>query len=265
MHNKIIWTPEQETFIRENHERMNNQQLADALGMKVTSVRSHMYSMGIYRMRLEYWTAEQVDYLRENYRIMGDVELAEQFAARWYKEKGWGKKHMEKKRRYLKLKRTPDEIEAIQQRNVAQGRFALCPVKAWAKRGTYPDGTIRYWKSTGKKQGTPYIKVDGKYVHWARWRYEQLHGPCPEGYNVVFADRNSYHRTDENLLLISNAENAKRNAEKASAGLSDNYVLGMMTFRNKALRQEIKKQYPQLIEVKRKQLLLQRELKKAEQ
>ena len=108
--NKIDWTDKRLKFLKENYNTMTNQQIADSLGLKITAVRHKCYELGLYKMTLEYWTDEQVDFLLKNYKEKGDTELSEIFNEKWHKDKGWTKKHIEKQRRYLKLKRTPEEI-----------------------------------------------------------------------------------------------------------------------------------------------------------
>ncbi|GEP97678.1 hypothetical protein CCY01nite_39380 [Chitinophaga cymbidii] len=183
--------------------------------------------------------------------------MAEIFQKRWPKEKGWTKKHIEKKRKYLKLERTPQEIRVIHQRNVKAGRFAQCPVKAWNKRGRSPEGEIRYWthKVTGRKY--PVIKCNGDFRHWGRWAWEQAYGKAPKNSNVVFKDGDPYNLTIENLILLSNAELSRRNAEKSSKGLSDNYVAGLLSPHDPILRQMLKSNTT-LIEIKHQQLILNR-------
>ena len=114
---------------------MTNKELANALGLNLTKTRGFLYEMDLKRMELEYWTEEQIKYLLDNYKEIGDVELAEIFNSKWKKNKGWTKKHIEKKRRYLKLKRTQDERHQIYLRNKILGRWKMCPVKAWETRG----------------------------------------------------------------------------------------------------------------------------------
>jgi hypothetical protein len=44
-----------------------------------------------------------------------------------------------------------------------------------------------------------------------RHAWEQAHGPIPKGHNVVFRDGDTMNCKPENLELVSNAENMKRN------------------------------------------------------
>ncbi|SIO53916.1 HNH endonuclease signature motif containing protein [Chitinophaga niabensis] len=239
------------------HDFSNNRQLAEFLQINIGTVRRICYELDLNRLELEYFTPEQVNYLISNFQMIGDCELAEVFQQQWPKKKGWTKKHIEKKRKYLGLKRTQKQIQLIHHRNVKNGRFAICPVKAWNKRGRSPDGEIRYWtqKDTGKKY--PVIKFNGSFRHWGRWAWEQAFGKIPPKYNVVFKDNDPYNLKIENLLLLSNAELAQRNAEKSSKGLSDNYISGILSPHDVELRQVLKSNTT-LIDLKRKQLTLNR-------
>lgn len=252
----MILSPDHISFIHSHWPEMPNPAIAQSIGLTPHQLRTYLYSKGMYKLRLEYWTDEQVDFLRENFQLIGDKELAEIFEAKWPKQKTWTLKHIEKKRNYLGLKRTKEETFAIHHRNIANGSWKDAGAKIWAKRGEMPEGTIRYWGKGNRK--VPYIKVDGAFIHWARHRYEQLHGPIPEGMNCVFADNNPRNRSDHNLILVSNADLGRRNGLTSVVSLSDNYIAGMMTYGNKELRTEILEHHPKLIEIKRLQLQLNR-------
>jgi hypothetical protein len=243
-------------FVEENFFRYTNLQLAVLLGIKLSAVRKLCYSLGLKRMEMEYFTPAQEKYLVRHYQTKGDCELTEIFQKKWPKKKEWTKKHIEKKRKYLNLNRTPDQIQAIHKRNVKAGRFKICPVKAWNKRGRSIEGEIHYWtNSTGIKY--PVIKHSGRFVHWGRWAWQKTYGTIPKSKNVVFKDGNQYNLTISNLILLSNQELAKKNAGKSSQGLSDNYVAGILSPRDTHLR-EIIKTNKTFIEVKRKLLILNR-------
>ena len=107
-------------------------------------------------MELQYWTAAQTRFLRDNYKAFGDTELAEIFEIKWFKAKGWTKKHIEKKRRYLKLKRTTEEKRQIKIRNTKMGRFKICNEKMWKKRGVTPVGEKRVWFN---QLNTPFVVI----------------------------------------------------------------------------------------------------------
>jgi hypothetical protein len=256
---KIQVTEAQLCFLRENYDHMANRELAAALGWKLQFTRDTLYTLGLKRMELEYWTVEQTQFLIENYQQIGDKELAELFESKWLKQKSWSFKHIEKKRKYLNLKRTPEQLAAIHQRNVDQGRFLLCPVKRWLKEGVAAEGEIRLWRqNSGRVVQT--IKIGNKFVHWNRWAWEKNHGPIPKGMMVVYKDGvDPTTATEQDLELITLAEHGRRTGQKAHGQLSDNYIAGILTINNPELRQEIKK-YPALIALKRNQILLNRSI-----
>lgn len=246
-----------ESFLKQNYYKLTNPQLAKDLNLKMSTLRRICYELGLKRIQLEYFTQLQITFLKKHFQKKGDSELAEIFQQKWPKQKCWTKKHIEKKRNYLKLYRTKEEINKIHQRNVKAGKFKICPVKMWNKRGRTPEGEIHYWSQykTGKKY--PVIKHNGRFIHWARWAWEQKYGKVPKGMNVVFNDGNSYKREIQNLILVTDSELARINSQKSSKGLSDNYIAGILTHNNPAIREAIKKD-SQLLEIKRKQLTLNR-------
>lgn len=207
---KTQFTAQDMEFIKKNFHKMTNPQLAKALDMTLTVVRTKCYELGLKRMELEYWTEDQVQYLRSNYKTIGDVELAEYFNATWSKNKGWTKKHMEKKRRQLKLKRTPEEIKSIHKRNVSLGKFAMCAVRMWESRGIAKVGDIRIWKTSYGHQ-FKVIKLKTGFVHYAPWLWKQHYGPIPKGMCIRTKD-DSLNVVIDNLEMITRSEHALRNA-----------------------------------------------------
>ncbi len=258
---KIVWTADALDFMIANFSDYTNSELAQVLGEKLTSVRTRLYELGLKKQELEYWTDEMVTYLLENFRFKGDTEMAEDFGNMWAKEKGWSKKHIEKKRRYLNLKRTAEDKEFIFSRNLMLGRWSECAIKRWETTGQEPVGTIKYWK---RPYGGdfPVIKTDDGFVHWGRYTWAQEYGTIDKGMNVVFVDRNNRNLSLDNLELVSDGELSRRNAEKASTGLSDAYVAGKMTHNNPELRRILIMQ-PGIIELERNRLKLNRTIKQS--
>lgn len=112
---KLAWTKVSEDFIRKNYKTMTAAQMAEALGVKTQTLRMKMYSLGLYKQTNNYWTAEETQILLDNYQSMGDTEIA--------KLLNRPLKQVEKKRNYLALKRTKDQLNKIFARNVANGKY----------------------------------------------------------------------------------------------------------------------------------------------
>ena len=203
--NKIDWTDERSKFLKENFNTMSNKQIADSLGLKITAVRHKCYELGLYKMTLEYWTDEQVDFLLKNYKEKGDTELAEIFNEKWHKDKGWTKKHIEKKRRYLKLKRTPEEIAKIHLGHIKKGVYVEGNKKMWETRGCRKYGEEVVW------YGQKFTKIEKGYIHTRIFNYKKYVGEIPKGMMVRHKDGNQLNCSPENLLLVSRADHARLN------------------------------------------------------
>jgi hypothetical protein len=209
---KIIFSDEEITFIKNNFHSMTNDAIAAALGLKKTRVRTLAYEMGLKRMELEYWTPNQVAFLKQNYQSMGDVMIAEFFENEWPKNKPWTKQHIEKKRRYLKLKRTSIELQQVHLLNKSTGRLTVANRRRWETTGSNAVGTIVLWNCNGYKIAQ--IKTENGYVHYNRWLWEQHHGAIPAGYNIVKKEGCPEIATIEFLEMITKGENAIRNKNR---------------------------------------------------
>ncbi|MEI6865506.1 hypothetical protein [Flavicella sp.] len=211
--NKILLEPHEIEFIHDNFFEMTNQDLADALGLRITKLRMFAYEMGLKKIEMEYWKPSQVLYLKKYYKSIGDVELAEIFSEKWSKNKGWSKKHIEKKRRYLHFKRTSSELKKIHSRNVLMGRFKICNIKMWEKRGITPIGEKRIWFNA---IGLPYVVVKKKdgFVHYNRDLWKKANGPIAKGMNVCVKPQASRLEAKiDDLELLSNGELSRRNSQ----------------------------------------------------
>ena len=127
--NKIVFTPEQHQFLKDNYLRLTNQQLADALGLKITRVRLELAKLNLYKLRLQPWTDEQTAFLIANYRRIGNKELALIFTKKWHKEKGWSNRQINKKLSQLGLKRNNLDLFLIKERNRKNGSFGNINLK----------------------------------------------------------------------------------------------------------------------------------------
>lgn len=212
----IINKAESIAFIKENWELLSNKEMAEHLGVCIQYVRDAAYKQGLYRMRLEYWTEAEVKFLIKKYHTVGDLELSEIFQKKWPKNKKWTIKHIEKKRKYLNLKRTPAELQKIRARNKKRGSW--WNMGTWKTRGAAPDGGVKIWNhSYNAPAGSgkfKVIKVKGKWVHFAHWLYIKTYGPFPTGHVVGFKDGDNMNVVPENLEAITRAELSRRNGKK---------------------------------------------------
>ena len=203
--NAIEWTPPMLGFLNDNFNTKTNKLLAEELGLKVTAVRHKCYELGLYKMRLEYWNAEQIQFLKDNYKTIGDTQIAEIFNKKYSKKKGWTKKHIEKKRRYLKLKRTSQELKAIREDWRKKGLYAESVRKMWQTRGSNPLGTIVIWK------GEKFIKTKKGYFHLRVFNYKVFVGKIKKGMLVRHKNNDQLNCFPDNLELVTREQHVRLN------------------------------------------------------
>ncbi|MCT3661071.1 HNH endonuclease [Elizabethkingia anophelis] len=206
--NKIIWLESEIDLLKNNWSKITNKELFLLLNKPISehSMRVKLYEMGLYKLELEFWTVEQIEFLKENYKRIGDTELAEIFNKNYPKKKGWTKKHIEKKRRYLNLKRTSEELNKIREDWRLKGLYKESNRKMWITRGANKIGTVVIWK------GQKYIKVEKGYIHLRKYNFKKYIGEIPKGMLVSHIDGNPLNCKPDNLQLLTRTENAEKNS-----------------------------------------------------
>jgi hypothetical protein len=248
---KIKWTERDIAYIKKNFHSSTNVQIAKALNKHLTVVRNKCRELGLLHMELEYWTDEQVEYLKANYKAKGDSALAAEFNERWHKKKGWSKKHIEKKRRYLHLKRSLEEQFLIR-----TGRFQAKDYTDFDGK-KFVQGKKRLWFANGKYRWM--IKIGNMFQPYHRFKWEKLRGPIPKNKKLCFLDGDTTNCSIKNLALFTRAELARRIATKNHSDLTDSYIAGLLSWKDPELKKHIIN-HPGLIDAKRQQILLNRSM-----
>jgi len=115
--NKSKWPPNHEALLQLYHNRLKNPELAKMMGVGLTVLRNELYRLGLQRCTVTPWTEVQTRFLKVNFQKMGDQSIADYFQEHWPKLEKWTRQKIWKKRKRLNLKRTADEIEAIERAN----------------------------------------------------------------------------------------------------------------------------------------------------
>lgn len=273
----VSWSDDELKFIRDNYYQMTWKQLFVAVkglnnSATIQALRHQCIRMKLAKQVQIRWCKEDIQYLIDNYQTKGDKELAIELnkLKRTFRiidgkkvYRIFNKKHIDKKKDLLGLKRSAEEFKHVRKRNIQIG---LTP--AWSKENNMytqglktiaSDGTIRAWKHYGRM--LKHIKVDGRFKHYHRFLWEQAYGPVPKGYNVIFKDGDSMNCVLENLECITDREIQLRNS--GTINLADGFVafclLGQKSTKDQ--RNNIVESYPELIEIKRQQMILNRKIK----
>ncbi|WP_123872323.1 hypothetical protein [Flavobacterium oncorhynchi] len=204
-------------------------------------------------MNLEYWDETTVRFLRLYYRKVGDTELAEVFTRHFPKRKGWTKKHIEKKRRYLFLKRSPQEISDIKKRNTELGKYAMCAVNMWKTRGVAAVGDVRIWVHGGCEMA--FVKTEKGFVPRNRWLWKNAYGELSSTDVIRSLPGAPIIAELHHLEKITNAENGIRNK-----ALPRSIIKTLFKIKDNALAQQIADDYPEIVELKKNMLNLKNKL-----
>ncbi|WP_313091882.1 hypothetical protein [Chryseobacterium flavum] len=188
--------------IKKKRRILTNKQLYDHLTVNFklntgyTSFRTALYNLGLKKCSILRWTESEKKFLLENYRILGNIEIAKNLSK---PGRIFTKKNIEKKIKLLKIKRTPEELLYIKDKNKAKGIYkeASARIKEKGIR-YYPEGHVKIQIMNDRP--VVVIKVNGIFVHYMRYRYKQIHGDIPEGWKVYPKDYNFRNIADENLI-----------------------------------------------------------------
>jgi len=124
--------------------------------------------------------------------------------------------------------------------------------------GTKYDGCISIRNNHKRKHYYKYIRIsESNWVPLHRYIWEKANGKIPKDKVLIFINGDQMDCRLENLKLISKAENAIRNA---GDHLKDGQIAGFIAGRNKELKEEILRNHPELIKLKREQLKLGRKI-----
>lgn len=126
---------------------------------------------------------------------------------------------------------------------------------------TKPEGTVSARYHNRDKCIYLYIKIsDRNWELLSRYNWEKAYGPIPKKHVIRFKDKDTTNCNIENLELVSMRDNLLRNAPEVRPDsiLFDRYVAARLKIKGKENQDYFIKEHPELIELKRQQLLLQR-------
>lgn len=203
---KVILTTQEKAFIKANVGRFTNGQILDHLNanrqpglepLKITTLRTRMYKMGIKRCEILRWTEHETAFLIKNYATMGNIEIAKSLNKKGRK---FTKKNVEKKIVLMGLVRTPESLEQIRLAHQKAGSYARGVKKMWEKRGVLQLGQTTVWTCNGRL--VEVIKTEDGIKHNSRYQYELHNGPVPQGHKVYHKDGNSLNNHIDNLVAL---------------------------------------------------------------
>ncbi len=218
---------------------------------------------------MRYWTSREQKLLMELYPDTNNREIADRIGRSISAIKNRAQQMgLRKSEEHLKLRagRWQKGQEAFN-KGLKGLRVPGCE-KTWFKKGNRPHNCYPVGTTRCINRGYTEIKVaePNKWEFLHRHIWEQAHGPLQPGEIVVFRDGDKTNCKLDNLQKITRGINARRNHRPErqrgkKRELTDKIVVGYMTAGKPELREEILSR-PELIEAKRQEILLNRQIKK---
>jgi len=283
---KRTWTPEQLKLLKDKYPDSKPDELALLFPDKTKkAIATKAKKLGLLKTVQKFrFTKVQVAYLRQHYARTQNKDLAANF--------GCSIHTIENKAFVLGLKKDPEFVRKVAKENFTDDHPAR---KYWIKKGVAPPNkgkkqieymsqdaidrtkATRFQKGSIPPNAVPvgyervdrdgyvYIKVEGKrkLVLKHRHIWEQHKGTIPKGSNIQFKDGNRQNCDIDNLYIISRS-NQMKTENSASLNLPDSLVamyLAGKRGQDKGFIEELK-QHPELLELKRQQIKLNRKIKK---
>jgi hypothetical protein len=234
---------DQTSFIRKHVNKMPYSEMAEILNIDIKKIKRYVWRYKLTDLHYENYTKEQTEYLIKNFRTKPYRLIAEKI--------GRSVDSIRDKLKRLNLKRTSEEILEINRKYASHTWFNGNPYN------TLYNGAITIRKDSN---GHRYKWIR---IAKAKWEMLQVHnweeknGPIPKEKIIVAKDGNQMNCDPDNWMLVDRREHLERNSGRET--LEDKFVARMIFPRDKALQQRVLKS-PELIELKRNELKLKREL-----
>ncbi|MFW6370977.1 MAG: hypothetical protein ACOC10_07220 [Bacteroidota bacterium] len=217
--------PDELVFLKKNFYKLTNDQLLEQINsnrtrkVSMSAMLHKCRKMGLSKGIQIRWSDADVKYIIKHYQTKGNYELAMLLNKRRktfrvidgkkvYRK--FTKKHVEKKLGLLGLSRTNDEVHRILKRNIEIGiRPVFSKEDNLYTRGIKPvagEYDIKVWNANGYTRRV--IKVDGKFIPYARWFYHNYIGSVPDGWNVYHKDMDPLNDDPGNLYIHPMSSNA---------------------------------------------------------
>lgn len=213
------------------------------------------------------WTKKEDAVLKKHFRKMLYPEIA--------KMMGFTERQVTNRITKLGIRLSEKELERRKKlRQFVKGqiswnkglRLPNVPNSGQFKKGSVPkntkyDGAVVLRKRTRRNGDYLFIRIAKmKWLLLHNYLWIKHHGKIPKGMVVRFKDGDHLNCNIENLELISRKENLLRNGPGTKMDLiySDRYIASRLKIFGKEKQLGFIKEHPELIEVKRQQLLLRR-------
>jgi len=269
---KRTWTESDLSILREEYPRQNIAATALRLGKTIAAIKTKAKLLGIKRDKesIGPWSRELTSRLKEIYTDALNPDIA--------KELDLTVSSIRAKAHVLGLKKSKEYYQKYPSKsqfkkghvshNKGKKMTEFCSPqqienikKAWFKKGHQPHNTKNDFDIVERvSKGKPYLWIRvslGKWQLLQRYVWEKAYGKIEKGVNIQFKDGNTLNCTLENLYAIDRKKQMLVNS--GPLNLTDKMVAKFLAGKYGDKAEFIYR--PELIELKRNQLKLNRKIK----
>lgn len=240
----IKWKENEINYLIQNINKLSDQEIADNLNIPKSRLLCKIYHLKLRPANHKPYTHKEIKIIIDNYLVLSNKDIG--------KIIGRSMDSVKNKLPQLRLKRSAKTLKYLSDKYASKTQF---------KKGSTPLNTVLKGSVSIRpdKKGRlyKYVKTGNirgwQYLHIIKWI--EKYGNVPKRKVLACVDGNSLNCDPKNWEPITKIENLERNSGRKD--LTDKYVINMLTVRNPDLKEKIK-QYPELIELKRTELLLKR-------
>lgn len=218
---KVPIYPDETKYLLENYYKLTNGQLLEHLNsyrssseqLRPTTMLNHCRKLALSRGVQIRWSYSDTRRLKKWHPFMGDKQIAEHLnrvgcSRRRINEKMvykvFTRKHIEKKRELLGIKRTPAQLALLRKDNIMCGEYTFWsgdnnPWNNGSRPGLKEEEVIVRNDQNGVQRR--YIKVGDRITPYRRWFYQNFIGPVPGDMVVHGIDLDPMNDDPGNLVL----------------------------------------------------------------
>lgn len=154
--------------------------------------------IGFFRETYARYSEKEDDFIKDNYKLLGNRAIAKKLKRT--------EKSITKRMIILGLKRSEAELK------VMRGSNSGCFKKGRTSEKAFSNGQLQLCYDSRYETSFYNIKIDGKFVRFSRYLYEQYHNVILTSNDIVFhLDGNGMNILKDNLCLIDRLSLMRKN------------------------------------------------------
>lgn len=238
------WTPAEEEIIINNWNIPMRELLSFLPGRTRKTIYWKVGVLGFNRQSYIRYTKDDDQYIKDNYSVKGNYEIGRNISRT--------SKSIAKRMIILGIKRSNDDLKLLAKSNrgcFTSGRKSIKEISNGNLRLAYDEFNDRSFYD---------IKIDKKFVRFSRYLYENYNQMKLKNSDIIFhVDGDCMNVLKENLVLINRSDLLQKNIMN-----DDAFIKRIFRINDPALIEKLKKENPDLIELKRKTILLNHKINK---